>query len=197
MSKAKVKKHASDVVVVDSDVNDVQIYENKRGDTIGIAPISPYTLDDIRKSVVIPDQPTYEINTELVEHEVHLMDETTLEVPGDEVETLRRKQVWADYQSKKFIAEQVLSNKLLEAIILDSVHLNENEPNEQWIARKKRFVLDVPTDPDDLKIYYVLRAIVRTPTEVNDLLQAVLRISEIDERVLQQAEDAFQRALGK
>ena len=191
MSKAKViRKLIGDA----TSENGAGRYVTARGKVMHLLPVSPYTLDDIGNSVVHPEQPKYEIHTEIVD-EVHLMDETCLEVPDDPEETLKRRKVWAEYQRAKFGADSLLTNKLLEVIISESVILDDGEPSDEWISRRKRIFGNVPDDLIDLKVYYVLRELTRTPSEVEALITNVLRISEIDEGKLLQAEASFRRSV--
>jgi len=183
---------------------DVDKFVNARGKTLETQPISPYTLDDIRALVEYPSQPTYHIETDAVSED-HLLDETTLEVDGDPVATEDNKRKWALYQLQRDEAEQTLSDLLLDIIIAEGVILEEGEPSEEWIRRRwKLFKGNVPgvivdgsavdiTDYDKLKEYYVLRELVRAPTEIKDLMDFILKKSEIDEEVLEQARATFQR----
>lgn len=192
MSKQKVIKHSADASTPDQSPNGK--FVTARGKVIHLLPVSPYTLDDIGKSVGYPEQPKYEIHTEIVD-ETHLMDETCLEVPGDPEETLRRQRVWAEYQRARSVTESILTNKLLEVIVSESVILDDDEPSGEWINRRKRIFGNVPDDPIDLKVYYVLRELVRTPSEVEAFITRVLRLSEIDEEKLLQAEASFRRSM--
>lgn len=183
---------------------DTDKFVNARGRTLETQSISPYTLDDIRALVEYPSQPTYHIETDAVSED-HLLDETTLEIEGDPVATEDNKRKWALYQLQKDEAEQKLSDLLLDIIIAEGVILEEGEPSEEWIRRRwKLFKGHMPgvvvdgntvdiTDSDKLKEYYVLRELVRAPTEIKNLMDFILKKSEIDEEVLEQARATFQR----
>lgn len=203
MSKEKIinKARLSDI---ESGIKKADGFVTACGRVIRIQPISPYTLDDIRALVVYPEQPMYHIETDIVSED-HLLDETNLEVEGDLVVTEENKRKWALYQLQRDEAEQKLSDLLLDIIIAEGVILDDGEPSEEWIRRRYKLFKghNIPgvaiendavviSDPDKLKEYYVLRELVRAPTEIRNLMDSILKKSEINEEVLEQARATFQ-----
>jgi len=181
------------------------IFHTTSGRDLQLIPISPYTLDDIRGSVTMPDQPNYIIDTAVV-YEEHPLTEDTIEVPDNPEQTEKNRAIWNTYKVAYAAAERELSNKLLEVIVCESVVLPDGEPSDAWIRRRLKLIGNVPgvskdadgksgsyivNDPDQLKMTYILRELVCAPSEITALVKEVLRVSEIDEGVLAAADASF------
>lgn len=143
------------------------------------------------------EPPTYTVKT-VGKGSVELpMDETNLEVEGDEEETKKRKEAW--FKHVQALARmKIETGQIANEIILEGVLVPEGEPSEEWIRKRRRRHIEIPEDPDELLMLYKMTEILKTP---HDLLEAEKHImilsssGSLKPEDLAAAEESFQSAL--
>ena len=111
--------------------------------------------------------PTYKAITASGAVEEHPHDETTLQTDED-------RAAWAAYTAARQALNREINERTTRVLLLEGMVCGE--PPAEWLAKQKRYGLDVPEDPDDRKLAYIETEILRT---TDDIMQAAMRIQAL------------------
>lgn len=134
-----------------------------------------------------PAPPTYQVEILGGAKETHAHDETTLVTEED-------KLAWAAYESavkeyNNFTGERVSRLIWGEAVLIGDV-------SEEWKKRMEFLRVPLPTDPDELKLFYAKATVTPSPEDIVGLMKAVMILSKgVPQEALGIAEDTFRRAV--
>lgn len=182
---------------------DLTTYTTERGMTIELLPTSQLLLSMIRGGVRREfldakepiDVPTYSSKTVAGDVQKFPLDEKSLEVKGDAEETERRKAAWAAHQDaiQRMWAEErrrVMRYQFSEGIVA--------EIPDTWDARMKKLGVEVPEDPDERKVFYIMTELLPTMPEMMDVvirLTALANRATLSQEMLEAAEATFRSSL--
>lgn len=178
-----------------------EYFVNARGEQFPVHGVSPLLVERLRSVVMdewvaqhglIPERPTYTIETAAGDKETHLHDEMTLEVPGDPEATDLNKKQWAEYQRVMSEIETLYSVRLMH-VVCSAVDV---EPGEEWLAETEALGIKLPTDKPALRRLYVETHVISCADDIAKLLAKVLRLSGIISETEEAAAEAtFQGAV--
>lgn len=160
-------------------------YTTTAGTVVPILPVATQYLGLISQAVEREfraraeplDPPTYVSDAETVTGEKlsYPHTEETLETDDPE-ETARNRAAWAAHQDALARKNTVLIERTMEYLLLEGVALDVPE-DETWIKRARRWGLEIPEDPDDLKVLYLTTQVMRTPEDIKEIARAIMALS--------------------
>lgn len=166
-------------------------HTTRKGVTIQLVGVSPSLLQTIRSAYEInhpePIKPQYEIEAaggELI-YEDH--DETTLSTDKEKAE-------WEAYITSHKEWEQGQNRQIMEAFVLEGTEF-EIDMEGAWVRRRKRQNIEIPKDPDDLKIHYFETQIVGPPEDTLDVVSEIMQLTGIDEKAVDNIRKLFRTNL--
>lgn len=148
----------------------------------GMPPLVP---ERVASSVEMPEVPTYEVETADGSIEVWEHDETTLTTPEDH-------EAWNKYQKKLAEAETLVTERLLRAILLESVEVEvDSDTLERFRRRQELIGLEPPKDEEELLLYFKETMVLRTTEDVQDLLDVVLELTGVSRKEIDALKASF------
>lgn len=165
------------------DVPEVKTAEftTSTGVKVLLKPVDPIFIQSVAASIKLPKAPTYEVTTISGRTERHKMDAKAAEQLPDGTS------IWEQYIDEHNEAQTEQSNRILRAILY--VGTEVELPTHDW-EKKFRFLgMDIPDDPDERRVFYLLSELSTHDTMA--LMTQVMRLTGVDEEVVQQAEAAF------
>lgn len=161
--------------------------------TLELTPVSPFSLDDARarafKAHPEPECPTYEEETAAGEKlSIKIDDEAVVQYP-------QLKEAWEAYKAALAECSAAVNMEILDVCVLEGC---ASTPDEAWVEnRRKRYGDIVPTDPDELKIYWVRREVLRRPSDIGEFTRMVMELSEMTDSKIKAVEAQFRSPLGE
>lgn len=172
-------------------------YKTERGVTIGIVPI-PFLIDRIRQKAreTEPKRPSYTEHLaggatqerEITAQMATLWSKENPESWAEHAETWTQYAVaWSEWDSG-------VDDQIWSAICLESVQV-ELPADDAWMRRQKRYYgLDVPDDPDERYIHYVVTEVMGGPRDYMRVT-SIANGGDIGEDALAIAEASFRGVL--
>jgi hypothetical protein len=164
----------------------VTSYATAIGTVVTLQPVSTTTMalisqgveKELRQQGLPLDPPTYASEALTVTGE-HLRYPHTVETldSTDPEETARNHAAWNAYQEAKALLNQTIIGRTMEYILLDGVVQEIPEERPVWERRMRRLGVEIPEDPDELKILYLTTEVLRTPEDAREVAFAILRLS--------------------
>lgn len=156
-------------------------FTTSSGVKVLLKPVDPIFIQSVSSSVKIPKTPTYEVTTVSGRVERHKMDAKAAEQLPDGTS------LWQQYIDERNEAQTEQSNRILRAILYMGTEVEL--PSHDW-EKKFRFLgIDVPDDPDERRVFYLTSEL--TTQDTMALMTQVMRLTGVDEEVVQRAEEAF------
>lgn len=179
------------------------VYVTLSGVEIPIKPISPTKImkaetgveKDFRNRGEPIDPPTYDVETAGGGVETFDLDETAIEIPGDEVETKKRRIAWTAHQ-EALARLKTAQFDITRRIVLNSIDLALPE-DETWIEDQEALFIDVPDDPRARWIHWLETEILH-PNDIIEIIALILTLSShgiIPEEDIEAAAKLFRRAV--
>ena len=179
------------------------IYVTLGGVEIPIKPISPTKImkaeagieKDFRSRDEPIDTPTYDVETAGGGVETFELDETAIEIPGDEEETKKRQIAWTTHQEALARLKSAQFN-ITRTIVLTSIDLPLPE-DETWIEDQKALFIDVPDAPKERWIHWLETEILH-PRDIIEIIATILTLSSrgiIPEEDVEAAAKLFRSAV--
>lgn len=153
---------------------------------VKLLPVQPMLVNKVMTSVEIPKRPTYETKSVSGRVQNLPMDEKAAkETPGGET-------LWLYYQEETERALTEQNNRVVNAILVMGTEFEV--PEDGWDTIQELMGLDVPKIPA-LRRAHFLMTVITDPTELNELMSKIMRLTGVSEEVLAQAEGTFQRSV--
>lgn len=148
----------------------------------GLPPLVPQRLD---ASVAYPDKPTYEVETASGDVEKYEHDKDSLETPEDE-------EAWQQYLDDMAEAETELTEKLLYAILVESVELKDYKDHfDRWKKKQKFMKLELSEDEDENKFHFMQIEVFRDADDIGEILTIVMGLTGVSVEDLADSRDSF------
>lgn len=160
----------------------------------GLPPLVPQRVD---ASVEYPDKPTYEVETASGDIEVYEHDEESLDTDESRAE-------WKAYEEALQEAETQLTEKLLYAVLVNSVELEDYEDKfATWKHQQKlqQLPLAEPEDPEnetsvrlaeeENKFYFMQSEVFHDADDIGEILTVVMGLTGVSVEDLASARDSF------
>lgn len=160
----------------------------------GLPPLVPQRID---ASVEYPDKPSYSVETASGDIETYEHDETSLETPED-------KEAWAAYVEGMNAAETDLTERLLYAVLLECVELEDYEDLfYEWKTKQELIPLPLAEakDPEDEravkkaeqenKFHFMQIEVFRDADDIGEILTIVMGLTGVSVEDLASARDSF------
>lgn len=163
------------------------VFVTKDGNRIPLRRVAPILIEKVRQSVVMPDAPTYEVETVGGDKEVHAHDETTLETEKD-------KKAWAVYQTALADANGQMTDKILRVLFVRATG-DVLPKDDSWIAEQSFLGIDVPAEPLERKVHYIQTELLTHANDISDFMMAAMGLIGVDEEVVAAAENTFRATL--
>lgn len=126
---------------------DEMTFTTPSGRELTLRPVGRRYVQQILSKPEMPKKPTYEAVTVSGHVEIHEHDEKSLE-------TDEEKAAWLDYQTaQKEVVDERLAN-LTMFLFIEGV-VDDPPPLDEWSVDLKRWDLEVPDDPEELKSFWL------------------------------------------
>ena len=179
------------------------VYVTLSGVEIPIKPISPTKImkaeigvEKAFRSRDEPiDPPTYAVETAGGGVETFELDETAIEIPGDEAETKKRQIAWTAHQ-EALVRLKKEQFDITRKIVLNSIDLPLPE-DETWIEDQEALYIEVPDDPRARWMHWLETEILH-PRDIVEIIADILTLSSkgiIPEEDIDAAAKLFRRAV--
>ena len=135
--------------------------------------------------------PSYEIELPGGGIEVHNYDEKSI---AEDSTPQKDKDAWVEYQEQFKLQQAELNQKLMDYMYYEGV---DCEVSEEWKAKQEWLGIDLPDNPFDLKVQYVMTEIVKTPIQAKEASEQIFKLSMkgVDESAIKAAEATFSSSL--
>lgn len=151
------------------------------GIEIRLRKVNPVFMQSVVNSVKIPKPPTYETTTISGRKETHQMDEVSAQQLPD------GESIWRNYVTERDLALAEQSSRLARAIFYTGTDCEV--PDTDWKDKYDFVGVEVPTKEGELRAFYLMNEL--QPEDTAGLMTAIMRLTGVDEEMIQQAEDAF------
>lgn len=100
------------------------------------------------------------------------------------------RELWNQYEKDTLEFSQALEKKLANYMFYEGV---ECEVSQEWKDKMAWLEVELPDNPFDLKVKFVLSEIARTPEEIKNIIMQIFKISAkgVDEQKIKAAERMF------
>lgn len=171
----------AEVIVMDS-----RVHIPSSGIPVRILGVAQWALDNLRSAVVYPDVPTYDIETVSGAIEKAPHNETTLTTDED-------KAAWAAYKAEYAKADADLRERLTKLALMKGIDVDYDE-NGEWAELQEFIGMSVPPVDKKLerRLHYIKTEVIKTPSDINAIMEKVMLASEVNQEVLDQAKQSFQ-----
>lgn len=146
------------------------LYTTANGEEIELLAISPFEIqavsDAVRKKHPLPEVPTYTVETVGGGMEVREHDETTITTDEEKV-------TWAQYTKEKEAAELAFNLAINDFMLLAGIAC-EMPSDEKWMALQRKFGVELPDDPEDLRLHYIKTRLLN----LNDLNAVIVKLTQ-------------------
>lgn len=159
-------------------------FTNSIGNKFILQGLPPLTMPSLMESISFPNKPTYSITTATGEIETHEHDETTLQTPED-------YDAWSKYEEDKQKAEQELSNRMLNCILIEGVTLPEGIDFTRWEKRQKLMGLSIPEDEEEKLLQYKKNEVIRSADDIRELMRLVMELTGVTQEVVELTKKSF------
>lgn len=139
-----------------------------------------------------PKAPTY--SYEDVSGATVTVEHTELSVKDPKTSDEERRE-WIMHLAQLKIHESEVMGMRAKYLALEGVRFWDKLPNdaiEKWLDKARDdYGMDVPDDPDEQYLFFMLTRVMRTPSDGLKIFAGVMRASGMAEEVLDQIEDTF------
>jgi hypothetical protein len=161
-----------------------EIFTTGDGLKIELKRIDPVFLQSVISSVKMPEKPTYTATTVSGRTETHPMDEESAK------QTEGGEAIWERYQEELSRASSLQTERSLRALFLDGTACPKGAfVDPKWQNKMRIIGVDLPSDPEELWVMYLMMSL-----QSDDIIRMsthIMRLTGVDEEVIQQAEDSF------
>ena len=102
------------------------------------------------------------------------------------------KEVWAKYQLAYENAEEELTAKMLNAILIEGVFVEEITSAERWIKRQQLMGIPVSDDEEERLLHYKQSEIARSSSDIEFIMDKVMELTGVNPEDLALARSSFQ-----
>lgn len=157
-------------------------FTTSRGIVVPLQPISQWVFESLRRKFVLPERPTYEVKTLTgIQHIPH--DEKSIEQTPDD------KPKWDAWLQEHNAAVRVYDEQAIRAYVLFGTALPP--PDDGWEKRHALCGLDVPSDPEERRLYYMRTEVLVTLDDVTGLLDALRDLMGVPREDVNKTKDSF------
>lgn len=164
-------------------------YETATGRVITLRPISPFEIDEVRRTVEVPKAPVRKIQTALPGYEEE--EPLSLDLPDltdEERASLRR------HERELAAANTEINQRVTDFLLVEGIEF-DLEGLEEWKARRIRWKMPIPDDDQELRIAYVRTAIIGSLGDIEEIMARLTVGHDLDEREMASVRDTFRRRL--
>lgn len=160
-------------------------FETRNGIKVILRGMPPLIPQMVANSVPMPDPPTYSVPTADGGEEIWEHDESTLSTPEDRAE-------WDAYLEAKNKAETDVTEKLLRAILIESVKLDVSEEQVAVWKRKQELIgLPVPADDEELMLHFKEVEVFPDVESIQFIMNKVLELTGVSREDIDLMKDSF------
>ena len=159
----------------------------------GLPPLAPQRID---ASIEYPSKPMYEVTTASGDIEIYEHDKESLTTDED-------KEAWADYLEAYSDAETELTEKLLYAVLLDCVELQEFKSEFiRWKQNQKLMGISIAEGEEDNeesleeadrenRFHFMQTEVFHDSDDIGEILTIVMSLTGVSVEDLAEARDSF------
>ena len=139
------------------------------------------------------DPPTYEIVTGGGGKVQEPHDKTTEKTPDEQI-------AWDAYVDAVNRLQDDKSIMQMQYILEDGLEGLQVPADDSWLEKHKRRLIEIPTDPDKLREFYITSEILKTHDDMAGITMSVMLLSQqgkVDEAELETALESFRGYLGR
>lgn len=145
------------------------------------------------------DPPTYKIvDPELGINEEWPHTKETLDDPSDPEQTTKNYDAWEKHKAALNTYNQKYIEQLSRLLMYNGVQIDENDYKKGTWAKEQSLWLDVPTEEPDRKIHYVSTVLLKTQSDIFEVVVRLLGMSRdgsVNEEAVSAAVDAFRHSV--
>jgi len=134
-------------------IDQADVFVTEDGTEIELLAIRVFEMqmvaDALKRQYPIPATPTYEVETVGGGKELHVHSADTVTTPEE-------KAAWQQYEATKTDAENKINQAVNDYILSTGTRTNfVVDPNGSWTSIQRKFGVEIPTDPEDLRVHYL------------------------------------------
>jgi hypothetical protein len=172
--------------------NKEQFFVTALGKQVKVTPMSLLLGEMAKNSVANPDAPVQAF-------EVDIEGQPPVHYPMRDIQDARNeheRRAWLLYEQRQAEANKEKGDRWINALLIGAVidHMVMPEDN-RWERRQKLVYIEIPDDPDEKRLHYLLTEVLTTPDDLTGLITKIVEISGVDEEVVESVEDSFRRSL--
>jgi hypothetical protein len=177
-----VKK--SDAVGIEAQVK-TEEFTNSIGITVTLKGVPPLLVPRIQKSIKFPEKPTYTVKLVTGDEQTFEHDEKSLTTPED-------KAAWEKYIEDQKTDEQELSQKTMNAILVEGVSLDETKLDlVRWKKRQEMIGVPVSDDVEEMLQHYKETEVVKNNADMRHIMERVMAITGVSKESIEAAKASF------
>jgi len=192
MAKRKSKKRRKFDVRDENEFEEIE-FTNSDGFTVILGGLAPLDIQAVINSVEQPEKPTYD--AELAGGGIETLYHDEESIKGDP----EAEKLWAAYEEKQTEAGILVTEKVINTVLLDGVTLPEELPipMSRWISRQKLKGVEFPKDEngnddaDSVELAFKTAYVVKHSTDATNLLELVMELTGVSKEVLDEAKESF------
>ena len=161
-------------------------YITTKGLHVRLSAMPSFLASRLRKSVPVPDKPTYEVKTVAGEVESFFHDETTLLTEED-------KKAWDAYKNDVSSSESQLTLKFLKAVLAESVEIiGEYETLFlEWVQMQEYMEISLPSSRDIQVMMFKEDYVYASSDDLEYIVNKVMFLTGLSSEDIAEKQDSF------
>ena len=143
------------------------------------------------------DPPTYSYTVLGGDQETAILDDMSAEDPTNPEQTAKNKRLLLEHRAAMARMDSEARDRVTSAMLALGVVLDPADIPQEWDDDQKWLGVEVPTDPRDKKVQYLITAVLSDPDMVRLILelQTLSLSGMVDDSLIEAARESFRRAL--
>jgi len=158
---------------------------NSAGKKFILQGLPPLLLPQISSGVEMPKKPTYTVTTVSGDTEVHEHDEKSAQ------ESPESMAAWSEYIRAQSEAEQEISNRMLNCILIEGIAIPDDTDLSRWEKRRMLMGLPIPEDFEEKILEYKRSEVIRSTDDIQKIMSMVMALTGVSEEAVRKAKESF------
>jgi hypothetical protein len=178
------KGKGTSVMVEKHEESHVGEFVNSAGVTFKIIGLPPLAIPNLQQGVIMPKKPQYSTTTVAGDVEYYDHDESTLVTNEDKV-------AWAKYLEDSKTAQDELTNRMINCILIEGVLIDDNIDLSRWESKQRLMGMKIPEDIEEKLLQYKKTAVIRSSEDIKVLMNEVMALTGVSAEAIEEAKKSF------
>ena len=171
-------------------------YTTSGGVVLRFGKIPTYQADEVRRSVKMPEQPTFTIMTALGIEEVHKMTRDNYENPKDAAETATNLYKLEEYEAALLDAQERQRNNIMNLFLAKGVDVDDVPPlDSEWAEEQAFLGITVPKGKLARKVLWLKTDVLVDDDDIVNVLDRIMDMTGMSKERVAEAKASFRRAV--